>query len=124
MPPPPSGSNPTFGTLGLAAAMMRSGSAVQTNGLGLVVVLGEVAVDGGLKVDQRMEHAALEPTPGQPGEEALDGVEPGRRGRGEVEGPARVALEPGADLGVLVAGVVVEDHVDELAGRDRRARGG
>ena len=30
---------------------------------------------------------------------------------------AGMALEPGADLGVLVGGVVVEDDVDELAGR-------
>jgi hypothetical protein len=28
-----------------------------------------------------------------------------------------VALEPGLDLGVLVGGVVVQDHVDRLAGR-------
>jgi hypothetical protein len=32
---------------------------------------------------------------------------------------ARVAGEPGADLGALVGSVVVEDHVDHLAGRDR-----
>ena len=81
-------------------------------------MLGEEAVDGGLEVDERAEDAALEAAPGELGEEALDGVEPGARGRGEVEGPARVPGEPGADLGVLVGGVVVEDDVDELAGRD------
>ena len=51
------------------------------------------------------------------GEEALDGVEPGARGRREVEGEARMAVEPGAHLRVLVGGVVVEDDVDGLAGR-------
>ena len=29
-----------------------------------------------------------------------------------------VAAEPGAHLGMLVGGVVVEDHMDALAGRD------
>ena len=33
------------------------------------------------------------------------------------EGPAQVARESGADLGMLVAAVVVEGHVDHLAGR-------
>ena len=35
-----------------------------------------------------------------------------------MEGPARVAVEPLADFGVLVRGVVVEDRVDVLAVRD------
>jgi hypothetical protein len=33
--------------------------------LGPLVVLGEVAVDRGLQVDQRMEHAALQAAPGE-----------------------------------------------------------
>jgi hypothetical protein len=37
---------------------------------------------------------------------------------GEVEHPARMARQPGADLGVLVGGIVVKDGVDELAGWD------
>ena len=41
------------------------------------VVLVEEAVDGGLKVDDGSEDAALETPLGQDGEEALDGVEPG-----------------------------------------------
>ena len=67
-----------------------------------------------------MEDAALEAAPGEPGEEALDRVQPGGRGWREVEGEARVPVEPGADLGVLVGGVVVEDDVDRLAGRTPR----
>ena len=86
--------------------------------LGSGIVLGEVAIDRGLEVDQRMEHATLQPTAGELGEEGLDRVEPGGRGRGVVEGPAGMPLEPGADLDVLGATVVVEDDVDELAGRD------
>ena len=42
--------------------------------------LGEVAVDGGLQVDQGMESAAFEAAVGQRGEEALDGIQPRRRG--------------------------------------------
>jgi hypothetical protein len=47
-------------------------------------------------------------------EERLDRVQPRAGGRREVEHPARVAGEPGPDVGVFVAGVVVEDHVDHL----------
>jgi hypothetical protein len=50
--------------------MMLSGSAVQTKGLGLGVVLGEEAVDGRLEVDQRMEDAAFQAALGELGEEA------------------------------------------------------
>ena len=53
-------------------------------------------------------------------EEALDSVEPGRGGRGEVEDPARVTRQPGAHLRVFVSGIVVEDHVYDLAGRHGR----
>ena len=52
---------------------------------------------------------------------ALDGIEPGAGGRHEVEGKALVAAEPnGAHLmpAKLVGGVVVEFHMDALAGRD------
>ena len=83
-----------------------------------MVVLGEVAVDGGLQLDDGAEHAALQPPPGERREERLDRVEPGAGGRREVEGPARVAGQPGTGLGVLVGSIVVEDHVNDLAGRD------
>ena len=61
---------------------------VQTKRLGIGVVLLEGAVDGGLQIDDALEDAALQPTAGQGGEEALDGVEPGGGGWGEVEGPS------------------------------------
>ena len=35
-----------------------------------------------------------------------------------MEDPARVSLQPGHDFGMLVRSVVVEDDVDDLAGRD------
>jgi len=66
----------------------------------------EVSVDGGLEVDDAFEDAAFEALPGQLGEEAFDGVEPGGRGRGEVEMEPLVPAEPGADLGMLVRRIV------------------
>ena len=75
------------------------------------------AVDGGLEIDDRAEDAALEATAGQFGEEAFDRLESGARGWGAVEHEPRMAAEPGADLGVLMSTVIVEDHMDDLAGR-------
>ena len=86
-------------------------------GLGLGIVVLDEAVDRGLEVDDRAEHATLEPAAGEPGEEGLDRVQPGAGGRGEVEDEARMTAEPAQHLGVLVGGVVVEDDVDQLAGR-------
>jgi len=45
-------------------------------GLWAFVVVGKEAVDGGLKVDERVEDAAFEAAVSQPGEETLDGIEP------------------------------------------------
>jgi len=64
------------------------------------------------------EDAAPDALAGHLGEEAFHGIEPGPGGRGEVEDSARVAGEPGFDLGMLVGGVIGEDGVDHFAGRD------
>lgn len=45
-------------------------------GLGLLILLGEEAVDGGLEVDYGMKDAEFEAALRQLGEEALDRVEP------------------------------------------------
>src|SRR5947208_5462450 len=37
----------------------------------------------------------------------------------KMEGPARMADEPGLDLGVLVGCVIVDNGVDQVASRDR-----
>src|SRR5260221_6325847 len=81
-----------------------------------MVGLGDEAVDGGLEVDDRAKDAALEAAAGEFGEEALDGIEPRARGRGEVEDEARMARQPGLDLRMLMGGVVVDDDVDDLTG--------
>src|SRR5437868_3273283 len=82
------------------------------------IVLGEISIDGSLQVGDRAEYATADALAGHLGEEVLDRVEPGGRGRGEVEGPARMARQPGQHFGMLVGGIVVEDHVDRLVGRD------
>jgi hypothetical protein len=70
-------------------------------GFGIVIGLAQETVDGGLQVGDAFEDTALQPTPGQLGKEALDRVEPGGRGRGEVEMKALVSTEPGLNLGCL-----------------------
>lgn len=49
-----------------------------------------VTADGVLQVGDGLEDAAPDAPTCDDGEEALDGVEPGGRCRGEVEDPARV----------------------------------
>jgi hypothetical protein len=56
--------------------MTLSGSAVQEERLGVLVGLVEIAVDGGLQIDDRAEDSALEPSLGEGGKESLHGVEP------------------------------------------------
>ena len=80
-------------------------------------MLLDVALDGGLQIDDGMEDAALQALSGQGGEEILDGVEPGSRCRCEMEDPAGMTLEPGHDLGMFVRAIVVEDDMDHLTGR-------
>ena len=82
-------------------------------------MLDEVGVDGGLQVNDGAEDAAADALPGHLGEEILDRIEPGGRGRGKVKSPARVAHQPSQHFGVLVGGVVVEDGVDRLVGGNR-----
>src|SRR5665213_1926729 len=87
-------------------------------GLGLLIVLFEETIDCGLKVGDRAKNAALEHALCEDGEEALDGVEPGRRGRREMKSPSRMPFEPPEDGGVLVRRVVVDDGVDRLSHSD------
>ena len=56
-------------------------------GLWLLVVVGDEAIDGGLEIDDAFEDAALEAPLGEDGEETLDGVEPTGRGGREMESP-------------------------------------
>ena len=77
----------------------------------MLIVLFEEAVDRGLQVGDGPEDAALEPALCEGREEALDCIKPGRRCRGEVECPSRMAFEPSANAWVLMGGVIVDDGV-------------
>ncbi len=70
--------------------------------LGIAVVHVEVLADGLLELPGRSMRAAADVVLRQRGEPALDLVEPGRRGGGEVDVESRVAREPGLDRGRLV----------------------
>ena len=64
-------------------------------GFGIGIVFGQISIDCRLQVDNRAEDAATDALPCHLGEEVLHRIEPGRRGRGEVDGPARMARQPG-----------------------------
>ena len=83
-------------------------------GPGVIVGFAQEAVDGGLELDDRSEHAAFEAALAELGEEALHGIEPGARGRGEVEDEAGMTIEPGPRLGVLMRPVIVEFSLYKL----------
>jgi len=74
---------------------------------GIGVCLGDEVVDGDLQVDDGSEHASFEATARELGEEAFDRIEPGCRGRGEVERPAGMPSQPLAYLRMLVGRIVV-----------------
>ena len=100
----------------LTAAMILSGSAVQVKGLGSWLVCATKRLMVAWR-STTSEDTALEALLGEFGEEPLDCVEPRARGGREVEGEARVSVEPLTHLRMLVDGVVVEDHVHKLSGR-------
>ena len=77
-------------------------------------MFGKISIDRRLQVDNRAEDAAADAPPRHLGEEVLHRIEPRRRGRGEVKGPAWMARQPGQHFRMLVGGVVVEDDVDRL----------
>ena len=76
----------------------------------MVVCLQEV-VDRGGEFGDAVEDAASDRFVGQLAEPAFDEVEPGARGRDEVEVETRVLLQPGVDVVVFVGAVVVDDQV-------------
>src|SRR5438270_9432697 len=94
----PSALNQTDGT-GYRAAVEFGQNRVSGFGpderLGAGIVLGEISIDSGLQVDDRAEDAAADALPGHLGKEVLHRIEPGGRGRGEVERPAPMARQPG-----------------------------
>src|SRR5947209_16332200 len=70
-------------------------------GFGIGVGFFDEPVDCSLKVGNRSEHSTLEAPSREFGEEAFDGVEPGRRGRREVKRPAGCRASHFCTLGCL-----------------------
>ena len=87
-------------------------------GFGVFVCFCDEAVDSSLEIDEGVEDAAVEPPLGEFGKETFDSVEPRTGCWREVENKPLVAIEPSPDLWMLMGGVVVEDNVDGLVGRD------
>ena len=82
------------------------GSGGPDEGLGVPVVLGEVAMDGDLQVGNALEDSAADALAGDLGEEALDEIEPGRRGWSEVQVEPGVQRQPLLYFRVLVGSIL------------------
>jgi len=80
----------------------------------------EVAANGLLELLGRAMSAATDVALRERCEPTLDLVEPGCRGRSEVDVEPRVACEPGSDRRGLVRPVVVHHEVDVQLGRDAK----
>ena len=78
------------------------------------VVMRDVLMDGGDQFGHAGEHAAAQALGGDVAEEALDHVQPRRRGRREVHVEARVFGQPVLHGRVLVRGVVVGYQVQHF----------
>ena len=82
--------------------MIFSGSAVQVKGLGASLVSRKKRLMAAWRSTIERKTPHLKRAPGQLGEEALDGIEPGSRGRGVMEHKAWMPTEPGPRLWVFV----------------------
>src|SRR5437879_10751393 len=78
---------------------------------GVVVPVGDPRADRADEFADGAVGASFDPLRGEFGEPALDEVEPGAVGRGEVKREARVAYKPALDRRCLVGRGVVEHDV-------------
>lgn len=72
----------------------------------------DVGVDGSFQLVNGRHRESTQLAAGQLAKEPFDQVQPGGRGRREVNVHARMASEPAIDLRRLVGRVVVENDVD------------
>jgi hypothetical protein len=85
--------------------------AVQTKGLGSALWCSKYCWMAGNQLCHALEHPAADAVLGDQAEEALDLVDLGGGGRGEVHVEPLVPLQSHLHLGVLVGGIVVGDQV-------------
>ena len=77
----------------------------------------QILNDGTVEFSDALEGAAADAVSGDLGEEALDHVEPGCRGRREVQTKTGMRLEPALHGGGLVSRIVIDDEVKTETGR-------
>ena len=87
-------------------------------GFGVPVVIGDVTLDGVFEFGDGFEDAAPDAPSCDGGEEAFDRVQPGGGCGRKVEDPSWVIRQPGVHFGMLVGSVVVQNDMDDFAGRD------
>ena len=75
---------------------------------------GDVFLEGRNQFGNAAEDTPAQPFGGQVAEEALDHVQPRRRGRVEVNGEAWMLCQPLLHLRMLVRGMVVADQMQRL----------
>ena len=94
------------------------GSLGPAEGLGIGVAGIDIGADGRLQLFGRPVSAAFDLLFGQQREEALDLVDPGRGGRGEVGMPVRTLGEPVADqLGLVIDALSMMTWMSRSRGR-------
>ena len=91
------------------------GSLGPGEGMATVVPAVDEEADGVHQLLDTDEGTAADGLPRDDAEEDLDEVQPGARGRCEVQRDAAMAGQPGLDVGVLMGCVVVDHHVQLLA---------
>lgn len=101
----------------------RVGGLAPSEGAWITIGILNEAVDRGLQRYEGGEHATFQPAFAEFGREAVDSVWPRCRGGGQVKGPARVADRPLVNLGMPVNGAIIDNRVDQLAGRPPRLDG-
>src|SRR5436309_7691309 len=87
------------------------GLGLPDEGFGIDIVVLQVGLNGRLEISHAFEDAAANGILCNEAEEALDLIEPGGGGRGEVEMDTLMPSQPRLDVGVLVGGVVVDDQM-------------
>jgi len=87
-------------------------------GLGGGVPRGKEGIDGLLEFRDAAEGAAANGLACEFAKPALDQIEPAGAGGNEVQDEAGMLLEPALHEGVFVRAIVVEDEVEEQAGRE------